>query len=116
MPLEKAGLGESAARRRARLEGWLGEQVRASTPKKGKKKPKPAELRERHLGEAIKRAAATFLNRLVVLRLMEAQGLIKPALIDGGYDSKAYRGVSRVWPGAAPGRGRGLRRVARAGL
>src|SRR5687768_15110879 len=70
--LRDAGLGEAAARKRARLEDWLDEQVRAQgAGGKGKK----ARTREDFRREVEQQAAYTLLNRLVVLRLMEASKL-----------------------------------------
>ncbi|HCF59314.1 MAG TPA: BREX-6 system adenine-specific DNA-methyltransferase PglX, partial [Myxococcales bacterium] len=40
---------------------------------------------------AVKEASATLLNRLVLLRHLEALGLSKPAVVTGGWNSKAYR-------------------------
>jgi hypothetical protein len=49
------------------------------------------EIRERHYRSALKLAAAMFLNRIVVIRHMEAVGLIKPAVVTGGWNSPGYR-------------------------
>jgi Eco57I restriction-modification methylase len=87
LPQAKAGLSEEYRLKRLRLESWLDEQVRGDV--KGKKDR--AVVRERILKDAEKLAAATFLNRLVVIRHMEALNLIRPALLTGGWKSKAYR-------------------------
>lgn len=81
---EQAGLDEEATRRRARLESWLAEQVRS-----GGRAAK--EARDRHLADAVKRAAATLLNRLVVLRQAEALGLTRVKVLTGGWESPGYR-------------------------
>ena len=87
IPLEKAGLTEENKIKRERLEDWLDEQARrANGGKKGAE-----EIRERHYRSALKLAAATFLNRIVVIRHMEAVGLIKPAVVTGGWNSPGYR-------------------------
>ena len=65
-----AGLDEEARTRRTRLEAWIAEQLRAQDAGATKgKKPQTAEDFRR---EAEKQAAYTLLNRLVILRLMEA--------------------------------------------
>lgn len=88
VPIGHAGLAEGAHVRRDRLEAWLDEQVRSGT--RGAKETLP-QARERHLRAAEKLAAATFLNRLVVLRQMEALGLSRPAVVTGGWQSPGYR-------------------------
>jgi hypothetical protein len=88
VPLEKAGLDELHRKRRERIESWIAERARATRPKGA------AELKavqERLLAQAEKEAAATLLNRLVLLRHLEALGLSKPAVVTGGWNSKGYR-------------------------
>jgi len=101
---QDAGLDEAARTKRKRLDSWLDEQVRAQ--------PAGGRHRERvdFLREAEQQAGYTLLNRLVILRLMEEPGpsdqpLRKPALIKGGWNSRAYqdfrdlaRGVVRDEP------------------
>ncbi len=87
IPLHKAGLSEEMRVKRQRLENWLEEQSRSE--RQGKEKDKQA--RERYLRTAEKLAAATLLNRLVVIKQMEAHGLIKPAVVTGGWQSRGYR-------------------------
>jgi hypothetical protein len=83
-----AGLDEAHHRRRQRLEAWIEERTRAAKPKtKAEEKATKARL----LAEAEKEAAATLINRLVVLRQLEALGLSKPAVVTGGWKSKGYR-------------------------
>ena len=82
---DKAGLREAPRVRRARLEGWIDEQVRTVPSKE------QAGARERFRREAEKEAAYTLLHRLVLLRLMEAAGLSKPAVVTGGWKSAGYR-------------------------
>lgn len=86
-----AGLDEAARARRRRLEAWVAEQVRALDPT-GVKSDRSAQDFYR---EAEKQAAYTLLNRLVLLRLMEAprpsgQPLRAPAVVTGGWESHAY--------------------------
>lgn len=88
VPADKAGLGEAEAVRRGRLEAWLDERARASGAKGRADLDK---ARARFLGDAVKEAAATLLNRLVLLRLMEAMGLRKARVVTGGWSSRGYR-------------------------
>jgi len=102
--LNKAGLAEEQQVKRQRLEQWLDEQSRSQ----GKSKKQENEIRDRvrgsvrsaeallltadrYLKTAVKLAAATLLNRLVVIKQMEAHGLIKPAVLTGGWQSRGYR-------------------------
>ena len=88
---QDAGLDEAARTKRKRLDSWLDEQVRAQTAG-GRRRERIDFLRE-----AEQQAAYTLLNRLVILRLMEEpagpsdQPLRKPALIKGGWNSRAYQ-------------------------
>jgi hypothetical protein len=88
LPLDKARLSEDAGKKRERLEAWLDERVRAATPKD--KKAADA-ARARALLETQKEAAATLLNRLVLLRHLEALGLSRPAVVTGGWSAKGYQ-------------------------
>ena len=83
-----AGLDEAARTRRARLETWVAEQLRAQSATETK--AKNALTGEDFRREAEKQAAYTLLNRLVILRLMEAPGpngepLRAPAVVTGGW-------------------------------
>jgi hypothetical protein len=87
---QDAGLDEAARTKRKRLDSWLDEQVRAQAAG-GRRRERLDFLRE-----AEQQAAYTLLNRLVILRLMEEPGpsdqpLRKPALIKGGWNSRAYQ-------------------------
>ncbi|MBI3929086.1 MAG: BREX-6 system adenine-specific DNA-methyltransferase PglX [Armatimonadetes bacterium] len=88
IPRERAGLREDRRQQRERLETWLDEQARGAT--RGLKET-IAQARERHLRSAEKLAAATLLNRLVVLRQMEALDLVRVKVVTGGWDSPGYR-------------------------
>lgn len=88
VPIAQAGLDEAHRKRRERLEAWLDQRARA-TKAKGAKELKAA--KERLLAQAEKEAAATLLNRLVLLRQLEAAGLSKPQVVTGGWSSKGYR-------------------------
>ncbi|MBD2365327.1 BREX-6 system adenine-specific DNA-methyltransferase PglX [Anabaena minutissima FACHB-250] len=88
IPATQAKLPEEQHQKRKRLEEWLKEQARSEG--KGNKETEK-QRQERHLHTAVKLAAATLLNRLIVIKQMEAQGLIKPAVVTGGWQSPAYR-------------------------
>ncbi|HEY9797039.1 MAG TPA: BREX-6 system adenine-specific DNA-methyltransferase PglX [Leptolyngbyaceae cyanobacterium] len=88
IPLSKAGLAEEQRIKRERLEKWLDEQARSEA--RGKKETRE-QANARYRLQAEKLAAATFLNRIVVIKQMEAMGLIKPAVLTGGWQSPAYR-------------------------
>jgi hypothetical protein len=88
IPLSKAGLAEEQRIKRERLENWLDEQARSEA--KGKKETRE-QAKARYRLQAEKLAAATFLNRIVVIKQMEAMGFIKPAVVTGGWQSPAYR-------------------------
>ena len=79
---------EQRIKRKLLEETWLKEQNQGEG--KGKKTAEKQQ-QELHLQTAVKLAAATFINRLVVIKQMEAQGLIKPAVITGGWQSPGYR-------------------------
>ena len=86
-----AGLGEAARARRGRLEAWVAEQVRAQDAAGVKRRRSAEDFRR----EAEKQAAYTLLNRLILLRLMETpspsgQPLRAPAVVTGGWESRAY--------------------------
>jgi Eco57I restriction-modification methylase len=77
--------------KRQRLEQWLAEQVRGEAAGKRLKDDQRREVWVRQLRSLEKLAAATWLNRLVVIKQMEAMGLVKPAVVTGGWQSPAYR-------------------------
>ena len=78
------------------MENWLDEQARSESKAK---KETYAQARERHYQSAIKLSAATFLNRIVVIRHMEAVGLIKPSVVTSGWQSPGYREFREFAPG-----------------
>src|SRR5687767_894549 len=78
VPIDEAGLDEAHWRRRERIETWIEKQTRAAKPKT---KAEEKATRARLLAQAEKDAAATLINRLVVLRLLEALGLSRPAVL-----------------------------------
>ncbi len=94
---QDAGLSEAARVRRARLETWVAEQQRADEASGGKK-PKVRSLEDYRRGVELQ-AAYTLLNRLVVLRLMEASELRAPAVVTGGWESRGYKDFRSLAPG-----------------
>ena len=82
--VSKAGLKEAEKAKRLRLQEWLEDQVRMDKAS-GKRKT------EVFLKQAVKQAAYTLLNRLVILRLMEGMGLRRPLVLTGGWNSPGYR-------------------------
>jgi len=88
VPLAKSGLDEEHRMKRQRLEAWLDEQARSESRSK---QETVAQARERHRLMAEKLAAATFLNRIVVIKHMEALELLKPKVVTGGWQSPGYR-------------------------
>ncbi|MBK1717206.1 BREX-6 system adenine-specific DNA-methyltransferase PglX [Thiocystis violacea] len=104
--VQDAGLDEAARARRRRLEDWIAEQRRAQPD--GKSARGVEDFRR----EAEKQAAYTLLNRLVMLRLLEAPGpdgsahekpLRAPAVLTGGWESRAYLDFRQLAPALARG-------------
>ncbi len=106
-PAHNAGLAEEQLKKRLRLEEWLGEQVRADMatqkPKDKNEKKLEQESWERHLTNAIKLAGATVLNRLVVIKQLEARGMVKPAVVTGGWNSSGYKEFREFAPDLCKG-------------
>jgi len=88
LPLERSSLEEPLRTQRVRLERWLDERERAMAA--GSRSKRDA-LRQRALDGAVHECAATLLNRLVILRAMEARGIAVMPVLTGGWRSKAYR-------------------------
>ncbi|MCY2990805.1 MAG: BREX-6 system adenine-specific DNA-methyltransferase PglX [Planctomycetota bacterium] len=97
VPAGEAELPEAATVQRRRLETWIGEQVRAQA---GSEKRRTA---DDFRGEVEKQAAYTLLNRLVILRLMEAAGLRSPKIVTGGWESPAYKTLRELASGLIRG-------------
>lgn len=95
LPLAKAKLPEELRKKRERLEAWLDERLR-SADAKDRKAAEAA--RSRFLDEALKEAAATFVNRLVLLRHIEALVLSRPAVVTGGWTSRGYQQLREFAP------------------
>jgi len=92
-----AGLDEAGRARRLRFERWVAEQLRAQPSDRTHR------TAEEFRREAEKQAAYTFLNRLVILRLMEANDLRKPAVVSGGWESQGYRDFRTLAPSLCRG-------------
>jgi hypothetical protein len=88
IPASRAELDEERRRKRRRLEEWLDEQARSGS--RGQKETLE-QARRRHLDSAIRLAAATWLNRLIVLGQVEALGLVRTQVFTGGAKSKGFR-------------------------
>jgi hypothetical protein len=96
VPASQAGLGEAQRIQRARLENWLDERARATRPKD---KTAHRAACDRFRLAAEKEAAATLLNRLVLIRHLEALGLSRPEVLKGGWNSKGFREYRDFAPG-----------------
>lgn len=94
VPAAAARLDAEHAARRRRLDAWLDEQTRAAHPTPAQ----TAATRERLFLEAVEQAAATFLNRLVVLKCLEAARLLRPALVTGGINSPGVKDFREFAP------------------
>lgn len=91
----QAKLSQAQAKRRERLDDWVGEQVRAALANKNFKTKKEREKAEaievaRFREEVVEEAAYTWLNRLVYLRLLEGMKLRPTKLLTGGHASSMY--------------------------
>lgn len=89
--VQDAGLDAAQTVARRRFEQWIGDQVRAQG---GKAKRTAADFRH----EAELQAAYTWLNRIVILRLMEAQGLRREKVVTGGWQAPGYQVFRSVAP------------------
>lgn len=92
------GLAQPARVGRARLQAWVDEQVRTEAAQ-GERQRTPDAFRR----EVEKQAAYTLLNRLVVLRLLEAAGLRHPRVLIGGWESSAYKDFRELAPALVQG-------------
>jgi hypothetical protein len=104
--VQDAGLDEAGLARRARLVSWIAEQAR--TQGGGKANSKGSRTTDDFWREAEKQAAYTLLNRLVLLRLMEApsrggEPLRAPAVVTGGWESRAYKDFRELGPALVRG-------------
>jgi hypothetical protein len=98
-----AGLHAAERARRARLEAWMDEQVRAQSADIHQPR-----MREDFRREAEKQAAYTWLNRVLILRLMEAPGpdgrQMRPVpVVSAGWDSRGYKDFREVAPALMDG-------------
>lgn len=86
--VQDTSLDEAGRRRRGRLLGWMAEQQQADQARA---------LADFRL-EAEQQAAYTLLNRLVLLRLLEAMGLRRAKVLSGGWQSRAYQEFREMAP------------------
>lgn len=93
-----AGLSEAARIKRRRLEQWAQEQVRADVAAANGGSRRQARTEADFVREAEKQAGYTLLNRIVILRLFEAAGFRKPAVVTSGWKSQAYSDFRDVAP------------------
>ena len=88
--VREARLDDGRRRKRERLETWLAERARASG---ASGRDELSQARDRALRDAVKLAGATFLNRIVLLRQLEAFGLQKPPILCGSPSTTSATGV-----------------------
>jgi hypothetical protein len=103
-----AGLKEVQRIRRERLEAWIDEAVGVEANATALSKEDLAKQRERFRRDAEKQAAYTLLNRLLLLRLMEAPGpsgqpLREPAVVTNGWESPGYKAFRELAPSLRAG-------------
>lgn len=106
-----AGLGEAARRRRERLQAWIDEQVRTQSTANGKKSKQAERSKADFRRDAEQQAAYTLLNRLVLVRLIEAADPRRPAVVTGGWQSRGYQDFRQLAAALArrsPGSGQAL--------
>jgi hypothetical protein len=99
---QDSGLDEAGLRKRKRLEAWIDEQWRAEGGVSGRRS------REDFRREAEQQAAYTLLNRLVILRLMEATGdqgtpIRTSEVVSSGWESRAYKDLRELAPALVRG-------------
>ena len=92
------GLSEVPRTNRKRLEEWLDEQVRIETSAAKKGSLDETAVRARFRADAEKQAAYTLLNRLVIVRLMEASKLRGPEVVTTGWESAGYKAFRQLAP------------------
>jgi hypothetical protein len=100
LPPDAAGLPEAAQVRRARLEDQIAEQLRAEATRTGRSEDKlrAAGVADRLLTDVLTEAASTWINRLVLLRLLEASGQRSPQVLTGGWESRGYKDFRELAP------------------
>ena len=85
--MKHAGLDEKRAVLRRRLETWLRQRARARSRLTG---VSAQEARSSVRRETASGMASRTLLRLVLLRQLEAGGVMRPAVLTGGWESKGY--------------------------
>ncbi|MCC7070408.1 MAG: BREX-6 system adenine-specific DNA-methyltransferase PglX [Deltaproteobacteria bacterium] len=93
-----AGLSEVPRTKRKRLEEWIDEQVRIEATGAKKAAVDEPALRARFQADAEKQAAYTLLNRIVIVRLMEATSLRAPEVVTKGWESPGYKAFRQLAP------------------
>ena len=101
--IAEAGLDERARCRRQRLEDWISEQTRTQPGPKRRKAPVRDPEFERYLRDAEKEAAYTLLNRVIMLRLLEAAGLRRVPVVTGGWQSRGFQHFRELAPALVVG-------------
>ncbi|NVJ19970.1 BREX-6 system adenine-specific DNA-methyltransferase PglX [Myxococcus sp. AM011] len=91
VPFAKASLSQTMREHRRRLESALAERAAEEGG--------TTEDRKRALENAVKEAGATLLNRLVLIRHLEAVGLSRPVVVTGGWKSLGYQQFREYSPG-----------------
>jgi Eco57I restriction-modification methylase len=86
--MRDARLDDERRRKRERLEAWLDERARASG---ADARAELVAARDRAFRDGVKLAGATFLNRIVLLRQLEAFKLQVPAVVTGVWQSSGYK-------------------------
>jgi len=99
---QDSGLDEAGLRKRKRLEAWIDEQWRAEGGASGRRSKEDFRL------EAEQQAAYTLLNRLVILRLMEAPGdhgtpIRTSEVVSSAWESRAYKDLRELAPALVRG-------------
>ena len=99
---QDSGLDEAGLRKRKRLEAWIDEQWRAEGGVSGRRS------KEDFRREAEQQAAYTLLNRLVILRLMEATGdqgtpIRTSEVVSSAWESRAYKDLRELAPALVRG-------------
>ncbi len=91
-PIAKAHLTAAERARRRRIDAWIDEQVR-SQPQRKELRSEADFLRELEL-----QAAYTLLNRMIILRVMEANKLRRLKVATGGWDCTDYKNFRSLAP------------------
>ena len=88
---QDSGLSEANLIHRNRFESWMHEQLRAEGATNSRSL-------QHFRKEAEKEAAYTWLNRLVILRIMESTAIRSSKVLTGGWDSSGYKDFRALAP------------------